>query len=352
MRTRWLVNLVLLLTVVGLGIAIRIEAARETTPERLAGIEPADLRLIALERQGEPRIRLERTPEGWRLREPLDADAEEAQVDKLLELLDAPVHRSFPERASARDEMGLEPPRILVRLDGLELRIGGADPVTQRRYVASDGVVHMIDDRFYAPLVAQPLDYLSRTVAPRGLAPVFGTLNGVPLAAASVQALAQARAERIEPLAGELEGEPLELKSADGSAQRFIVSPDRRRLSRLDLRVRYVLADPIALDLDPKALDPTPPAPPPAARRDGNPQALPGAPPEEASPFDPTLDPDAPVRDDQPIGAPAEVRLSPDRDRPETREEGTGFGAEPYKQPPEGFGMDPFAPDPNKAEGR
>ena len=333
MRARWLVNLVLLLTAVGLGLAIRIEASREATPERLVGIEPADLREIAVERQGEPKIRLERTAEGWHLREPLEADAEPAQVERLLGLLEAPVHRRFPERASARDAMGLEPPRIRVRLDALELAVGDVDPVTQRRYVAADGLVSMIDDRYYAPLVAPPLDYVSRDVASRSLPPVFGTLNGVPLAAASLQALTRLRAERLEPLAGELDGEPLELKSANGTAVRLVVAPDRRRLSRLDLKLRYVLTDPIALDLDPTALDPTPPPPEAAV-----------AVPQEAERAPPP-DPEAPVPADPP-GAPPEVRLSPQTDAPDI-----GFGAEPYKQPPEGFGADPFAPDPAETGG-
>jgi hypothetical protein len=364
MRARWWVNLVLLLVVSGLALAIRLEAVRGASPPTLAGLDPADLRLISVERTGEPRVRIERTGDGWRLREPMDTDADLGQVDKLLRVLSAPVHRSFPEQAAAPAELGLEPPRIVVRLDGLKLAFGSLDPVTQRRYVAADGLVHLIDDGFYAPLIAPPLDYAARAPTNRGRPPVFGTLNGVPLSAAALKTLAGLRAERLEPMTGELGGEPLELKSADGSALHFLASEDRRRLTRVDLKLRYVLTDPLVLDLDPSAVDNTPPLPPSAPGPDlglvpgllpepgypggrSPPVAGPGAAaqagPPGSDPFAPQSDPDSPVPQDGPAGPPPEVRLSPDQPAGEV---GPGFGAEPYKTPPEGFGTDPFAPDP------
>lgn len=356
MRTRWLINLVLLLVLAGLALAIRLEVARDSSPQTLAGLDPAELRLISVERIGEPKIRMERSADGWRLREPMDTDAEQGQVDKLLEVISAPVHRSFPEKAAAPVELGLEPPRIVLRLDTLSLSFGSLDPVTQRRYVGSDGLVHLIDERYYPPLIAPPLDYVSRAPTTRGRPPVFGTLNGVPLAAASLKLLTGLRAERVETLAGEIGGEPLELKSADGTALRFLISEDRRRLSRLDLKLRYVLSDPLVLEVDATAVDPTPPAPPPPSQPspstqvDSARQPMPGTAtePGQSDAFAPPSDPDAPVPGDAPLGAPPAVRLSPDQVDGES--EG-GFGAEPYKQPPEGFGTDPFAPDPAYDQG-
>ncbi|MBS1202741.1 MAG: hypothetical protein H6R22_1250, partial [Chromatiaceae bacterium] len=91
MRGRWAVNLLLLLVLAGLGLAMRFELAGEGGPQTLAGIDPADLRLIELEREGEPRIRLERGPNGWRMLEPMAVDADQGRLDKLLGVLAAPV---------------------------------------------------------------------------------------------------------------------------------------------------------------------------------------------------------------------------------------------------------------------
>jgi len=378
MRGRWAVNLLLLLVLAGLGLAMRFELAGEGGPQTLAGIDPADLRLIELEREGEPRIRLERGPDGWRMLEPMAVDADQGRLDKLLGVLAAPVERSFPAQAAALGELGLAPSKLRLKLDSLTLAFGGLDPLGQRRYVAADGLVHLIDDRFYHLLIAPPVDYVSRAPLPAGRPPAFATLGGVPLAADSVKSLETLSAERVEPLGADLAGEPLQVKFADGSALRFLVSQDRRRWSRLDLKLRYVLTDPPLLESDPAAIDPTPPEPPPAPAEvpRAQPTALPmptdgigpegpvdgetmgpdlatppPAEPDPADPFAPLPDSDAPVSEGE---TPPEVRLSPQApggrsgyDGEDSYDAGAGgLGGEPYKDPPQGFGADPFAPDP------
>lgn len=378
MRARWIVNLVLLLLVAALGLAIRSELSGQGGPQTLAGIDPADLRRIEVEREGEPRIRLERGPQGWRMLEPMSVDANQDHVGKLLEIIAAPVERSFPEQAAALAELGLAPAKLTLKLDSLTLAFGGLDPLGQRRYVAADGLVHLIEDRFYHLLIAPPIDYVARAPLPAGQPPAFATLSGVPLATGSVKALETLRTERLEPLGTDLAGEPLQVKFADGSALRFLVSEDRRRWSRLDLKLRYVLADPPLLELDPTAIDPTPPEPPPAPadtpQRVPTPLPMPtdnlgpedlmdletmGPEPGYAPPLEPDpADPFAPIPDSEtPVSegeTPPEVRLSPQSPggrggysgQGPDEEFGGGFGGEPDKEPPQGFGMDPFAPDP------
>ncbi|MGE5155806.1 MAG: hypothetical protein ACM3ST_17590 [Bdellovibrio bacteriovorus] len=365
MARRWLVNLVLLLVLALLALGIRHELEREGRPQTLSGLDPQDLHLIEVERDGEPPIRLERGPDGWRLLEPLQVDADPSRLERLLELLGSPVQRSFPAQSADLPALGLAPSKLRLRLDGQTLAFGGLDPLTQQRYVALDGLVHLIEDRFYHLLIAPPVDFVSKTLVPAGPPPAFATLGGVPLAAASLGSLANLTAERVEPLAGDLAGEPCQLKFADGRALRFLVSEDRRRWSRLDQKLRYVLTDGPLLELDPGATDPTPPEPPPDLP-DRETAELPaqGPPPIQVlgpddpgvlgdggadDPFGPVADPDAPALEGM---RPPEVRLGPDSSgaggeyRDDAVEDGGGFGAEPYKDPPQGFGTDPFAPDP------
>jgi hypothetical protein len=373
MGRRWLANLVLLLVLALLSLGVRHELAREGRPQTLAGVDPKDLRLIEVDRDGEPRIRIERGPDGWRLLEPLEVDADQARLERLLEIAGSPVQRSFPEQSAALGELGLAPSKLRLRLDGLTLAFGGLDPWSQQRYVAADGLVHLIEDRFYHLLIAPPIDFVSRSPLPAGQPPAFATLGGVPLAAGSLKVLAGLSAERVEPLAGEFAGVPVQVKFADGRALRFLVSEDRRRWSRLDQKLRYVLTDGPLLELDPGATDPTPPEPTPASVADQEPAAtamqtqalrpedevgmddadleagLPAEEPDPDVPFAPLADPDAPALEGM---RPPEVRLR--REGPgdedlylDEGEDATGgFGAEPYKDPPQGFGMDPFAPDP------
>ena len=303
MGRRWLVNLLLLLVLGLLGLGIRHELVREGRPQTLAGMDPGDLRLIEVEREGEPRIRLERGPDGWRLLEPLRVDADAARVERLAAILQAPVQRSFPAQSANLPELGLAPAKLRLRLDGLALAIGGLDPLTQRRYVEADGLVHLIEDRYYHLLIAPPIDLVSHALMPAGSPPAFATLRGVPVAPSALGTLAGLTAERVEALAGDLSGEPLQVKFGDGRALRFLVSEDRRRWSRLDQRLRYVLTDGPLLELDPGAVDPTPPEPVPGASLGLEYGALvegvetwpaPGAAGLQGR-FDPPRDPDAPA---------------------------------------------------------
>lgn len=356
MKARWLINLVLLLVLAALGLGIRHIVSVADSPQTLTATAAADVRLIEVERVGEPRIRLEQTPDGWRMREPMDLDADQGQVERLLSGLRTPVQRSFPAQSAALGELGLAPAKLQVRLDDLTLAFGGLDPLGQRRYVAADGLVHLIDDALYARLIAPPIDYCSRQLLPRAAPPVYATLNGVPLAGASLKTLAGLTAERLEPMTGDLSGEPLQVRFGDGTTLRLLVSADRRRWTRLDQRLRYVLGDGLLLELDPTAIDPGPP-PAPA---DGAPMRV-AVPPGPLMPAVGSTAPNTPVPDplapavtadpapDAPLETPPVVRLSPDRDQSDQPdadgEPGAGFGAEPYKAPPAGFGIDPFAPD-------
>lgn len=362
MRRRWLVNLGLLAVALLLGLGMQRELTGERNRPVLAGIDPADLTVVEVLRDGEPTVRLERDPNGWRMRAPVNADADTRHMEKLLAILAAPVHRTFPAKSADLEQLALAPAKVRLQLDALTLSFGGLDPISQRRYVAAEGLVHLIDDRFQHLLIAPPIDYVSKAPLPRGFTPAFGTIAGVPLAAATLGGLPGLVAERVEPLGSELAGTPLALKSTDGTPLRFLVSDDRRRWARLDRRLLYVLGEAPVLEEDPTAVDTTPPAPEPELELaptgpaagepvvDGSAEPFaPGEPlgPEDpfapdpfaAAPLPPIGHPQAPVSEDDSLGPPPAVRLSPD-------EEG-GFGDEPYKDPPQGFGVDPFAPDPS-----
>ncbi len=361
MKARWLVNLLLVLVLAALGLGIRHLLGVADNPQTLTAIAAADIRQVEVERAGEPRIRLEQTPDGWRMREPMDLDADQGQVERLLNLLRTPVQRSFPAQSAALGELGLAPAKLQVKQDDLRLGFGGLDPLGQRRYVAVDGLVHLIDDGLYTRLIAPPIDYCSRKLLPCATSPVYATLNGVPLAAASLKTLAGLTAERLEPMIGDLSGESLQIRFGGGTTLRLLVSADRRRWTRLDQRLRYVLGDGLLLEQDPTAIDqgPSPAsaagapiriAAPPAPRKPAGAGTAPNTPATDSFALLAASPSAAASASDASQETPSVVRLSPDQDRsdqPDADEEPpAGFGAEPYKVPPVGFGIDPFASDP------
>ncbi len=376
MSARWLLNLALLVLLALLGLAIRqeLEATRAGLAT-LAGIGAPDPHLIEIVRLGEPSIRLEQLVTGWRMRAPWDLDADPEQVASLLAIRTAPLLRTLPAEAVALDELGLDPVKLLLRLDATELAIGGVDPIEQWRYVASGGLVHLIPDRFQPHLIAPPIALVSRTLLPRDLVPVAGTLGGTTLSDATLIALQDLVAERVEPLTGEVRGTPLALSGADGGRLSYLISADGRRWSRPDLGLRYVLTEAPPWLLAPGMLE----APAPAlAPRDGSPAldlapihtdtwAAPAAdagraedwssggseawsepPPRPADRAQDAalIDPDAPLSGDLPLGPPPEVKLRPHAALPETLPATEAPRPEPPREAPPGFGQDPFAPDP------
>ncbi len=379
MRNRWLINLVLLVLALFLAAQIRNEVSRPSVISTLTDLRSSELVRIEIAREGEPRIRLTQSPQGWRIEAPMQLDANAEQVGKLLAIVDTPVHRSFPQEAAALDELGLKPIAIKLFLNDRELDFGGIDPLGQFRYVASDGLIHLIDDRFYHLLIAPALDYVARNPVPSGFNPVFGRIAGVPLAPETLDKLQDMRAERIEPLSEAMSGSAVELKTADGTVLAFQVSEDRRRWARSDLHLLYVLTVAPELMEDPSAVDPTPPPAQPAladpesptieASPLGTESPAPPMHPATEDPFqEPTPDessyPPAPALEhlapgrlntntepstpeqDSP-GAPPVVHLAPDMREDETPAKPKAASRRKSgKVTPYGFGQDPFSPDP------
>ncbi|AHF05322.1 hypothetical protein MARPU_00055 [Marichromatium purpuratum 984] len=329
MNQRWRINLVLALVLLGLALAIRDELRQHHASPLLATIEPAQIQRVGLERDGEPPLEFMRAGTGWELRTPFRAPADTEHIERLLGVLAIPVRQSFPASGLELAPLGLSPPRVRLRVDAREFAFGATDPLQQHRYVAVGDLVHLIDDRAYHLLIAPLRDYVSARPLPADFVPVQGTLEGVGLTPESLDALPALSAERVEHDPEPPRGTALSLRAEDGRMLRFRLSEDQRSWRRLDQPLRYLLATTPRLATDP-ALAPLPEPTTSSAATGTDPFA-----PESRAMNEPVLP------SDTLLGPPPEVRLGPERPSPEA-----GFGAEPYKRPPQGFGQDPFAPDP------
>ena len=258
MRARWSVNLLLLLLVASLGWALLrdLRVAREAS--RLTGMDPTRIEGLELIRPGKDSIRLERiTGGGWRMTSPYRIAADSERVARLLAVTGAGVARSFPAQGVDLKTLGLEPDPVRISLGGQTLRFGNTDPIDRLRYVGSGDLIHLTEDRFYHLLIGPAADYVDLGLIPAGEPPASADLNGETVDAATLAALVGLRAERVEPLGGDLDGRILQVRPAgDAPPLRFLVSPDGLRWSRPDLRLTYLVPSP------PPALVETPAAPP------------------------------------------------------------------------------------------
>jgi len=329
MRGRWTTNLILLLVAALLGVATFFEINRPDAPTRLTGLALDTIGEITLERKGRASVRLRRTPDGWRMTNPFRVEANAHRIDELLGILGAPVQRSFPIAAASASELGLDPANIRLLLDEVELKVGGIEPIEQRRYVAIGDLVHLINDRFYHHLIARDLDYVSSKVLPTGFKADSGVVNDVPLTAESLAAIQSLSAERVEPLSGETAGGLLVLQSPGGESLRFLITEGGSRWSRLDLRLSYLVPGAPLL-----VTDPTQPAAASTPQDDSG-DVIDAAPMDlPTRPYVETLGPDSDTGEPIPV-----VKKRPDGD-------GAFSTGDPFAPDPAMEHRDPFSPDP------
>jgi len=255
-RNRWLVNLLLLILVITLGGLMRWELEREHQVSALTGLTPEGITEISIERSGRPAIRLRQGVDGWRMESPFLAPADTERIVQLTGIAATPVYRSLP-LGSATEQLGLSADSLRLRLNDLVLRFGDLDPIAGHRYVAIGEQVHLIADGFYHHLIAKAEDYVDRKLLPPGFRAATGTLDGRTLTAGQLTGLEKLAAKAVEPLGSELSGRLLSLTSENaGQSLRFVVSEDGLSWSRVDLRLRYLLAEPPAWAVAQIAADP------------------------------------------------------------------------------------------------
>jgi len=155
MNTRSVLNLVLLAGVVALGVFI------STTPEkdsdkpvtRLGGIDLPDVNRISISREGLAYIRLHKQSDGkWRMLEPHTIAANEAAINKLLELPGALSHAQFSAQGRNLGDYGLAPEKASLELNGKRYLFGDIEHINKRRYIMLDQAIHLTTDLYYHQL--------------------------------------------------------------------------------------------------------------------------------------------------------------------------------------------------------
>lgn len=170
MRSRMLLNLVLLAVVLGLGLLVLFEPGLEqpAEPRKLTGLDPEQVQTVHIRRNGQDDIRVEREGDGWWLREPFGARADRYRMSGLLRITAAESHASYPASEVNLAEVGLASPEVVLSLDDTELRFGRTEPINGRRYVQIGETVHLIGDFAYYHLIGDYSTFVSPRLLPEG----------------------------------------------------------------------------------------------------------------------------------------------------------------------------------------
>jgi hypothetical protein len=176
MRRAWIVNLLLLALVVGLGLYIVYRPADEAPQHKLTTLVPSAVSHVVIEpRNGEP-IELAKRGDPWYLVRPFQARADRSQVERLLEITSA----TSKEKLAATDlaRFDLDRPALTVTLGEQRLAFGAVNPLSQEQYALAGDSVYLLPS-FYGSLVPQKAErLLTHSLFIEGESPVAFVLPG------------------------------------------------------------------------------------------------------------------------------------------------------------------------------
>ncbi len=164
MKSRWLVNILLLLTVLGVGAFIKFRPQQETVSA--TSYEVSSLRLNAFERitiefPAKAPVSFEKIDGYWYIAKPYKARADQKLVMRILSLVAAKSAQKFP--ATDLAQFGLDQPKLKLKFDDAEFVFGTFNPVTSEQYVAFNNEVYLLPIS-YAESSQSPLEeYLDKS---------------------------------------------------------------------------------------------------------------------------------------------------------------------------------------------
>lgn len=168
MRARWLLNLLLLLLVTGLGVVAYLRPGLEApeSPATLSSLLPEHVQQLQIERAGHASIKINRTADGWQLIHPIKLRANRFRIEPLLQIRRAISHSSFSVVTTSLEQYELVQPAVVLQLDNERYAFGGVEVLNGYRYVMVGDTVHLLSDRIHNHLQMSPYDFVSLQLLP------------------------------------------------------------------------------------------------------------------------------------------------------------------------------------------
>ncbi len=174
LKSRWLLNLALVVLVTVLALFALYKGSRENTEAGppLMTLATDQITRIQIDRPKKPRIVLTKTDDAWRLTAPHPARASSFNVDRLLRLAKAESQARFPAVPEELARYGLDKPSARVLLNDEEIIFGAMHPIKNQHYVRYRDEVHLIPSRYFAPITYRYTNYIDTRLLEEGRTPV------------------------------------------------------------------------------------------------------------------------------------------------------------------------------------
>jgi hypothetical protein len=157
MRSRTLINIVLLVLIVLLGSYVYITSQQETesTASILLTQLPADDVTQILIQHNQRQLELSKTNNRWHMLQPINIEANNFRIDTLLKLLKTVSHAAYPVAELELSKYGLSKSDTSISFNDITIEFGITNPVNSYRYIRIGDTVHLVDDHYYPLLSSQ-----------------------------------------------------------------------------------------------------------------------------------------------------------------------------------------------------
>ncbi|OGV73683.1 MAG: hypothetical protein A3B82_00190 [Methylophilales bacterium RIFCSPHIGHO2_02_FULL_57_10] len=163
MRSRWLLNLALLVLVAGVSLFLYLRPKPvDHTPQTfaLSTLDPQKFSRLSIEAPAKTPVLLEKQQGRWRLVQPAQGRADPSAVGQVLSVAVATTREKFPAVDLAR--FGLDSPSLKVHVDDQEFSFGMYNPVSGDQFVAYKDSVYTLPTIYAEGATIQPLEFLDK----------------------------------------------------------------------------------------------------------------------------------------------------------------------------------------------
>jgi hypothetical protein len=171
MKSKVLLNLALIAALVTLSLLAYYKPWQSADPTvKLTQLKRGDVVRITIEPRGAAVIKLEKSGNAWRIVTPLNAQAEDTLVDRLIDIVNANSKQKLPNADLA--EFDLNPPPMRVTLNDEAFAFGRINDITNEQYVATASGVYLAPPLYGYGIPTDATKLLSRRLLDEGEVPV------------------------------------------------------------------------------------------------------------------------------------------------------------------------------------
>ncbi len=163
MKSRWIVNLVLLVLVLGISAFLYLKPKQEVataTQYEISTRKLAEFDHISVEYPTKSPVRYEKKDGYWYMTEPHKQRADQISTQRILSILAAKSNEKFPANDLSR--FGLDNPRLKLKLNDQEFLFGTHNPVTTEQYVLHNNAVYLLESSYEEAATIQVLEMIDK----------------------------------------------------------------------------------------------------------------------------------------------------------------------------------------------